>query len=283
MAIENGATHEAQSHPNGDKQDSEISPSIASCGGNKEIEKRYYNNHTSNPKHQKHDCFDWVSLVITVLTLCAAAIAAYEAGRLANLTQIQVHDAEIATRDQLALTAESNRTNRDIYVANERARIGPIGSSIEAELKVSEPIRFMVAYVNTGREASSTFMYEHPELFSLAKWNDGTAAINIEEFKKRCLEKIPSDADIAQTIFPTTGQATYFWHVKSNAAGAGAFATPFVVTDRLMAGEEVAVLEGCFVYETISKIHRTIFCYYFQQKETTTSTLNYCSVGQFAD
>ena len=280
MAIKNGAPQEAQNHSNGDRQDSEISPSVPLSGSNKETEKGGCNNRTSNAKYQKHDCFDWVSLIITVLTLCAAVIAAYEAGRLANLTQIQVHDAEIATGDQLALTTESNRTNRDIYITNERARIGPTSSSIEGDLKVAEPIRFLVALVNTGREASNTFMYGRPELFSLAQWNDGTAAINIEDFKKLCLEKVPSDADNAQTTFPTTGQAIYLWHVKSNG---GELASRFVVTDRLMAGEEIAVLEGCFIYETISEIHRTSFCYYFQQKETPTTNLNYCTVGQFAN
>jgi len=221
-----------------------------------------------------------VSLIIIVLTLCAATIAAYEAGRLANITQIQVHDAEIATDKQLRLTVESNRTNRDIYVANERARIGPTGSSIEGELKVSEPIKFMVAYVNTGHDASSTFMYGHVELFSLAQWNDGSAAIKIEKITNSCLEKVPSDMDPAQTIFPTTGQATYFWHIKSNAED---FPDPFVVTDKLMAGEEIAVLEGCFIYKTVRESHQTIFCYYFQQKETPLSSLNYCTVGQFAN
>jgi len=280
MAIKNGASPEAQSHPNGDKQEPEISPSITPSWSNNETEKRRYNNHTSNPKYQKHDCFDWVSLIITVLTLCAAAIAAYEAGRLANITQIQVHDAEIATDKQLSLTVESNRTTRDIYVANERARIGPTGSSIEGDLKVSEPIMFMVAYVNTGHDASSTFMYGHVELFSLAQWNDGSAAINIKKITNSCLEKVPSDMDPTRTTFPTTGQATYFWHIKSNAKE---LAAPFVVTDKLMAGEEIAVLEGCFIYKTVGEIHQTMCCYYFQQKETTPSALNYCTVGQFAN
>jgi hypothetical protein len=38
------------------------------------------------PARRKHDCFDWISLGVLVLTFIAAALAAFEAGRLADGT-----------------------------------------------------------------------------------------------------------------------------------------------------------------------------------------------------
>jgi hypothetical protein len=83
----------------------------------------------------KHDALDWVNLVVLVLTFGAAVAAAFEAARLADLTQeLAVDGRRIADR-QARLVASSVKVSSDTMINSSRPWVSP------TELGIAMPLR----------------------------------------------------------------------------------------------------------------------------------------------
>jgi len=52
---------------------------------------------------------------------------------------------------------------------------------------------------------------------------------------------------------------------------------------KLISGDEVFAIKGCFVYKTVETIHRSEFCFFYQVNSTQLPNLNFCTVGQGSD
>jgi hypothetical protein len=185
-----------------------------------------------------------------------------------------------AAGKQAQAAIEAAKVARESYVASQRAWIGPTDAHIAAPVVVG-PLKAGVTYGNTGREPAPTISTLTPRIFSYADWNNGEAVRAIESVKSECL-KTPINETIARITFPTSGFSSF------NASYDG---TPqsirdvnkVAVTDGVVSGQEIAVIQGCFAYRTVGEIHRTAFCYYYQAKVSDPGHLTFCNVGQAAN
>ena len=81
-----------------------------------------------------------------------------------------------------------------------------------------------------------------------------------------------------QLFDSTSGTYTYLLTAKSDGGG-----NPFRATDKLLKEDEVAVIQGCFVYSTFGASRHSIFCFYYRKNAVYYANLAYCPVGQYTD
>lgn len=204
--------------------------------------------------------------IIALLVAAGVGIAAI---------RVSSHDA----RKQAELITESNRISRNTYVANARARIGPIKSSITGEIREGDSLKITTQFVNNGRDIAPTVQDGAAWLEPKSDWDKNATVPRLKDFADACLKKtLDADSTALQATFPTTPPANYTLTFDS-----GRGDTPFTINKALVDGDAVAVFELCWTYKTVEEIHHTAVCYFYDKSNTVPASLNYCPIGQEAD
>jgi hypothetical protein len=194
--------------------------------------------------------------------------------------EVAVTQAEAAAK--LALSAaESAKIARDSLIAAQRAIIGPIGASITGQLKARNPIKATINYANTGRQVALTNTEILSKVFSIIEWKNGIASNDIIRFQQTCTKSELVEAT-ALAIYPTSGFTSYSANVDSSSQNIPE-QQRFTASEKLISGEEVFVINVCFVYKTFESTHHSASCFFNQANVTPSNNLTFCSVGQGAD
>jgi hypothetical protein len=232
----------------------------------------------SNPSERRpflrrHDGFDVVNLAVLVFTFCAASFAAYEAGRLADLTDQLVTDGQETSREQAELTRASNKLNRDALIASSRAWVGPTIAKTESSPESGKPLIISVQYANTGREPALNFVYA-VDVFTATKVDEdnGVLTAKVEAYFKGC--RAATTLRSGQVVFPTVANTT----TNLNFTTVDSF-----VDQAILDGEKTIIIDGCFVYKSFEVVRHSYFCYYFNSKKSKPDALNFCDNGAGAD
>jgi hypothetical protein len=222
----------------------------------------------------------WVASGVGV---AAIIISSHDSGEQTKV----MRDQQKAMLDQLTemkatgqAALDSAKVAHESYVASQRAWIGPIDAHMTAPVAVG-PLKVGVTYGNTGREPSPTIGVLIPKIFSYADWNNGVAVTAIEAIKNECL-RTPINETIARITFPTTGFASFnisYDGTPQNIRDVNKIA----VTNGVVSGQEIAVIQGCFAYRTVNEVHRTAFCYNYQARVSDPGHLTFCNFGQAAN
>jgi hypothetical protein len=225
------------------------------------------------PFLRRHDGFDVVNLAVLVFTFGAASFAAYEAGRLADLTDQLVKDGQETSQVQAELSRASNKLNRDALIASSRAWVGPTIAGIEGSPEMGKPLKAIVQYANTGREPALNFVYAG-DVFTadIADEANGVLTAKVEAYFKGC--RAATTLRSGQVVFPTA----------TNTANRLTFTTPDAFVDQaVIDGDKTIVVDGCFVYKSFEIVRHSYFCYVFNSKKGKPDALNFCDIGAGAD
>jgi hypothetical protein len=223
---------------------------------------------------RRHDGFDVVNLAVLASTFLAAALAAYEAGRLADLTDELVRDGQATATQQAEFTRESNRLNREALIASSRAWVGPVDAKISGGVELAKGVKIVVSVRNTGKEPARNFRWIPTHIIATNKsLNDGSVSHAVDTNLKFCFGT-PATT-FGQVIFPSTG------------FGSGAdFSIEFPkeeIDEEVISGAKILVAEGCIAYATFGEVRHSAFCYYFKSGLSSLDHLNICDGGSNAD
>jgi hypothetical protein len=234
-------------------------------------EKANPNEPSKKSRRHKHDGFDWINLAILTFTFVAAAIAARQAWRLADLTADLIIDARTSSEEQSRLTRESNNLNREAMIASNRAWIGPREAKIEGPVELEKPIEVSIDYGNSGKEPGLSFRY-YVDSFQGTVTDEitGTNSGKIAKYLTDCRN---TGIGPGQVVFPSTGLSAYKLTIK-----------PKDMPDQaVIDGNKIVFVQGCFVYQTFNIVRHTYFCFFYKGKSTKPENLNICLAGHYAD
>jgi hypothetical protein len=232
----------------------------------------------------------WLELAETIGLWVAAGVGVAAIIISSHDSEVQtkvMQDQQTAMQGQLTemkgngqSAVDAAKLARESYIASQRAWIGPTDAHIATPVAVG-PLKAGVSYGNTGREPAPTIAMLAPKVFSYADWNNGEAVKAIEAVKNECL-KTPINDATARITFPTSGFSN-FSIAYDGTPQSIRDVNKIAVTDGVVSGQEIAVVQGCFSYRTVSEIHHTAYCFYYQAKITDPAHLNFCNVGQAAN
>ena len=226
------------------------------------------------PFLRRHDGFDVLNLAVLAFTFAAAAAAAYEAARLADLTDQLVRDGQASSTQQAEFTRESNRLNREALIASSRAWVGPVDAKISGALEVGKLVKIVVSVRNTGKEPARNFRWI-PDHFVATNdtLNDGSLSRKVDTNLKFCFgtPSIP----FGQVIFPSTG------------FGSGADFSIEIPKEEIdqdvISGQKLLIAQGCMAYESFGAVRHSAFCYFYKSGTSSIEHLNICDGGSSAD
>jgi hypothetical protein len=285
---------EADKKPESDQDEGKKTPPVAIAGGDEPAKQNTENAEAQAKPPQpselsqeppiappiptplliRHDRYDWSHLSVLILTLIAASVAAYEAGRLADLTEQLIKDGQETSKQQAELTRESNKLNRDTLIAGSRAWVGPVSVKIDGPVEAGKPIKTITSIRNTGREPGKNFRSIFEPIFTTEdEDNKGILSQKITTSRQFCFST-PS-LPFGQVIYPTVGFGSGF-----------EFTTTFAkdtIDDSVISGEKILVVLGCVAYDTFEITRHSSFCYFFKSGTTRPENLNICLGGSAAD
>ena len=177
----------------------------------------------------------------------------------------------IATRDLVNDAKESSITNL-------RAWVGPTNASMNIKPSKSQPVEISIEYQNTGKEPAISFMHTvelstvpsksfFPQISDDSNDDVGKGygwVLSCDHSKERA----------GPVVYPTSGTNSY----KLNAT-----LDQELIDDSVISGNKIILFQGCFAYKTTSKIHHSLFCYYYKSGVTNIASLDICPSGQVAD
>jgi hypothetical protein len=154
-----------------------------------------------------------VSTVVIMLATIGGAVSTYLQWVELRSSSAQV-DKSIAATNRIGDAAfTANQLNKDAYIANARAWIGPNDASL-SNLVADGPVKAAINYANTVRQPAPMNSGITAKVYSNKEWNDGTAARDVENGKSLCLRS-PIDASRANVVFPTSGFSAFQLHIDS--------------------------------------------------------------------
>jgi hypothetical protein len=193
-----------------------------------------------------------------------------------KLSGEQTERAVILNMGQLAIANRSAETAKQALDASSRAWIAPANAYFTSELSKNVPLSFEVQYRNTGRSpALDVHAIWDLQQVPVSKFEDNTFNAFIEADK-------PSDAckrlgtapgaDVAYPDQPDGYKLLFTNHLAD------------WVNDGVLAGRTAVVLQMCFAYTTVGKVHHTSFCYFYRVGVSPPNKqMNICTAGNHAD
>jgi hypothetical protein len=227
---------------------------------------------------------DWVTIGLIACTFGAVCWQVHEMIKVyepIRLQAVAAQEAAAAAKEQATATTKQAETSAKEIVSASRAWVGPLTATVN-QVQKDKPIEGIVQYQNTGREPGiDLYPSVRTKAYSTEEWNNGTAAKEIVTLAQACLGV--DDANLPhglQVVYPTTGFQSYQIHFDTSQ---GPESDKVIVSDDLIAGKLVFKIQGCFMYRTISSVHHSSYCYFYQANFTSLPNLNICSVGSAAD
>lgn len=162
--------------------------------------------------------------------------------------------------------------NRANLVASNRAWIEPARPEIVTGLKAGEPLKFVLAYTNIGKQpALGVVINAIPRTVEPPK--DGNWYKPFPGRNETCEAAHPNENGLV--VYPSADarQATTY------------FSQRFPEQAKVLDGTQALVIEGCIGYETFNEAHYSAFCYYVQpfvEKATTGRAIMLCPTHNHA-
>jgi len=238
------------------------------------------NHQTENAEHRANEASLAKSTgTIATFTKVLAAIGLLSAGvsffqwREMNSSGAQADKLIEANKNLAAAAQQSANTSDKNLIATQRAWVGTTDANISGGT-ISAPVKGTVFYVNSGREPARFHPDASEYVYSRGSWDSGSAESAIVANKEQCFSI--KQVDGQQFVWPSTGLSSYIAHVPSKR-----IPQPGVVawSDDIVKGNDIFVIDGCFVYEAFGEIHHTAFCYFYDSKMTDMQHLNICTFG----
>lgn len=199
----------------------------------------------------------FLTVIFTGLSWCAFREQLHEMQASGEQTKKIIE----AANQQAAAANESAKTTRDAYVASQRAWVGPSNAKIDGEIAIGKALKIVVDYLNTGREPALNFIYTIDALTStLDDEKNGITMAKINAAFTACRESQVING--GSVVFPSTGGI--------NPSGQAVTITTndsFVDQD-IVDGNNIAVVDGCFVYKSIGIVRHSYFCYFYRAKQS---------------
>jgi hypothetical protein len=217
---------------------------------------------------------DYLTIIILGITLYALWNT-----YLAISDQVgEMHKVYPEVQRQAAAAKTQAETANTTMIATQRAWLGAIDAAI-IKAANSSVIKGAITYVNSGHEPARFQSKGLDErVYIRQDWDAGFVNNVIAARQEDCMKTDRIDG--FQSAWPTTGLSTYTIHfpeAKMPQIGTAAW------SDRINNGDDIVTVQGCFVYETFSKIRHTSFCFYYDARATDASHLNFCGVGNYAN
>lgn len=147
-------------------------------------------------------------------------------------------------------------TRRSLSLS-ERGWIAPLYAKLDAPLEEGKPIRFIVAFQNTGKQPVFDVAFQSDNSTIIAppadKWADLIVSPN-----NTCDHVVSKRGELA--IYPSTTAGGITGHAFDSATGL----TQINATKSLIDGVDYYVVQGCAGYTTFDEPHRTAFCFVLQ-------------------
>ena len=197
-------------------------------------------------------------------------------GPIADQADAAKTAADAAVKAADAATKQSENSDKSLIQA-QRAWAGPRNASFAAEPTVGKPVEIAIDYQNSGHEPAVGFVYfTEPFLISQAEGNNGVAIAKIQNYMQSC--QATKEWQGGSVIYPTV----------SSGFGGGGYSLTLkskddLIDDDVVKGDNVVIVQGCFLYRTFATARHSYFCYFYKQGMTKIQSLNICPSGHYAD
>jgi hypothetical protein len=218
-----------------------------------------------------HDSGEQTNAILAQVTAVQGQLAEMQASEVATNQIIEINRqlADAASK-QAQAAIDSAKTAQANMVASERAWVGPRNARSDIAPEMGKGLNIIVEYQNTGREPALETIAD-AEAFAAADTVETAAKIN--GFINQCkMQWIPTKKGV---VFPAGPTSSSYELTEP-------FATDDIDQD-VIDGTKFIFIDGCFVYKSAGTIHRTSFCYFFNNKKTKPANWNICGVGNDAD
>lgn len=221
---------------------------------------------------------EWTTIVLIALTFVAICWQVHEMIRVYGPIKEQADAAQKAAnaaKAQADSMSQQTASSAQAIIGSQRAWVGPQNAAFGAEPTIGKAIDVTIQYQNTGREPALAFRY-FADLFSAtaAQQTDGTVEKALSQYLNAC--KANKEWAGGSVIYPITGGfgGGYTLNVKTK---------DDFVDEAMTKGDTLAILRGCFLYQTFNTPHHSYFCFFYKQGQTKIQNLNICSTGHYAD
>jgi hypothetical protein len=173
--------------------------------------------------------------------------------------------------------ADQAKAANDNVIADHRAWIGPSGASMTGIIK-GTGASATLSYTNYGHQPVSVERGLIFQKFSKVDWWGPASGYPLRQFVDLCMAY--------NTVHPTVvAFPSSPYQISYNSAS---FELPepdrIVIDDRIISGDDIIAIIGCFVYVTFTEVHHTAFCFYYSATVTTnTGSLSICEAGNKTD
>lgn len=175
-----------------------------------------------------------------------------------------------ASKAAAEAAATNNALEKAAEVANFRAWVGPNQSSLDAPIVKGKADGVTINYQNTGREPAQGFLY------GMDLWTgtgvDQKSLSRQDRDVQDCMSKAPTIG--TEVVYPTTGFSSYTITGKVPASS---------ITDAVISGRDIIIIQGCFIYITANQTHHSAFCVFYRSGFSNPKQLNICNRGNYAD
>jgi hypothetical protein len=185
---------------------------------------------------------------------------------------------------QFCTLQSTDRTTHEALIAANRAWIGPTATTVPS-LPNGQGFDVTVQYQNTGRQPAFNLVIAHViKTYSKNEWGNGAvgiAATQIIANGQSCL-KIKKLIEHTQVAYPSSGLtgSGYSMRIDTN----NPTEQNKVLADAdISSGNKIFVVQWCFIYLSLTEVHHSTACYFYQAKVSTLPNLNICQTGNDAD
>jgi hypothetical protein len=200
---------------------------------------------------------------IILLSLTAAAIFR----QLNEMVKVYGPIKEQAEAAKAAATAAN-----DNIIAGNRAWIVPGNVSIQ-QLVAGAQVNAVVNYTNAGHQPAKLERSLSFRTFTKDDWWSFPSGFVLHSLSNACMSK--QDFTPTSIVYPSTA---YQLSTATNES------SRIYADDKLVSGDTVLAINGCFIYKTFENVHHTAFCYYFHKVSTPDiNHLTVCEAGNDAD
>jgi hypothetical protein len=229
---------------------------------------------------------EWVTIVLIACTFGAVCWQVREMVKVYDPIQRQAEAAQ-KSAEAAVIAAEAAKTQTDAIsrqaqttaeanIESQRAWVGPENASFSIEPTIGKPIDIVIQYQNTGRSPAFVFRYfADPFPSTVAQQNDGTTDKLLNQYLTEC--KNLNEWQGGSVIYPITG-----------GLGGGGYSLTLktkedFADEAMTKGDTMAVIRGCFVYQSFKLPRHSYFCFFYKQGQTKIQNLNICPTWHYAD
>jgi hypothetical protein len=212
---------------------------------------------------------EWLTIVLIAFTLITVGWQVNEMVKVYGPIKEQADAAKISADTAIKQAENSERS----LIQAQRAWVGPRNAVFAAEPVVGKPFEITITYENSGHEPAIAFI-SFVEAFGMKIINDREGYENIKQDMSGCRDSKQWPG--GSIIYPggSSFGSGYNLSIKTK---------DDFVTDGMVKGNELIIVQGCFSYKTFDQPKHSSFCYFYKQGVSKASNMNICPSGHEAD